>query len=285
MKAVSYHSFIDTLHNNTLNACNVASEEYPLMVNCAGVFSNARRFNTDNHGGREDYYLMYVVSGRIDVLSGESFTECTQGSLIIFPPRKRYAYRHTEDGNAEYFFVHFTGSDAERVLADCSLKMHPAVNLINHSETLIPRFQNMLDAFANHDRLRSREVAALFHQVLIHLSRRMRTESDGSCRSLYKSVGRILSGYAEDIKIPELAELENLSLSRYNALFRKNMGCSPVEFITETRMTAACELILITDMSIKEIGQTCGYPDPHFFSKVFKKRFGVSPTEYRSGKR
>ena len=285
MKAISYYSFIDTKNKNTLNACNAASDKYPIQVNCTGVFSNERRFNSDNPSGRSDYYFMYVISGRLEVLTEGNFVECTQGSLIIFPPEKRYAYRHTESGNVEYFFVHFTGSEVEKLLRECEIAIHPAINRINHSETLIPRFQNMFDAFARQDALRDREVAAIFEQILIRLARRKSVGNDEYARSLSRSIGKMLSGYSQSISVPELAELESLSVSRYNTIFRQKMGCSPVEFLTATRMTAACELILFTDMSVKEIGAVCGYRDPHFFAKTFKKRFGVTPSEYRAGKR
>lgn len=285
MKAISYRSFIDTINENPLNTCSIASDKHPLAINCAGIFSSDRLFYTDNKEGRSDYYLMYVISGRVEVFTSGNFIECTQGSLVIFPPKKRYAYRHTEDRVAEYFFVHFTGSDVIRLLDECALSIHPEINRINHSETLVHRFENMFDAFARQDKLRDREVATLFQQILIKLSRRKSAGNDDGGRRLHKSVGRIISGYAEEINVPDLAALEALSVSRYNALFREQMGCSPIEFLTATRMTAACELLLVTDMSIKEIGQMCGYSDAHFFSKVFKKRLGVSPSEYRSGKR
>jgi AraC-like DNA-binding protein len=76
--------------------------------------------------------------------------------------------------------------------------------------------------------------------------------------------------------------MENLSNSRYVAIFTQCMGMPPVRYILELRLRYACQLLESTDMSIKEISALSGYSDPHFFSKQFKKYIGVSPRDYRT---
>jgi transcriptional regulator GlxA family with amidase domain len=101
---------------------------------------------------------------------------------------------------------------------------------------------------------------------------------------LIKSLNYINSNYNTDIYIPALAKLENLSLSRYNTVFREVTGTSPSNYIKQLRLNAACEFLLSTDMPINLIGESVGYPNPYFFSKIFKRNIGMSPTEYRRNK-
>ena len=49
-------------------------------------------------------------------------------------------------------------------------------------------------------------------------------------------------------------------------------------------MSAACELLESSNISVKQVGALVGYNDPHFFSKLFKKHVGISPSEYREKK-
>jgi transcriptional regulator GlxA family with amidase domain len=77
--------------------------------------------------------------------------------------------------------------------------------------------------------------------------------------------------------------MEHLSVSRYCFLFKRRFGVSPQKYILELRISTAKELLTSTDLPIKEIGSACGYADPHFFSRIFCKSCGVSPTEYRRG--
>ena len=76
-----------------------------------------------------------------------------------------------------------------------------------------------------------------------------------------------------------------MSVSAYNILFVKTFGMAPGEYITAMRLTNASTLLLDTNIPIKQIGAICGYPDPQFFSKIFKSHLGLSPREYRNQKR
>ena len=284
MKSIGYHAFTDTTTSG-YNTCESKSDKYPLLVNCAGVFSENRTFKSDNPGGRLDYYLMYVVTGRIEVAFPDSVRECGEGSLIIFPPQTHYTYTHSEDGLLEYIFIHFTGSAVEETLADCGILIHPEINYAKCSDTLIARFQNMFDAFAKQDKLRDRDIGAILEQILVSLGRRILEENDEYKKKLHKSLGRMLSEYSSPISVSELAGLEGLSVSRYNTVFREQFGISPVKYLTNIRMSVARDLLTTTDMKVNQIGTMCGYGDSHFFSKTFKKLFGVSPLDYRAGKR
>ena len=85
----------------------------------------------------------------------------------------------------------------------------------------------------------------------------------------------------EKISISELARMDSLSVSRYNTVFKDATGTAPIAYLIDTRMNVACELLRDTDMSVKNVGISVGYPDPQFFSKLFKRHVGISPIEYR----
>ena len=280
VKAIGFRAFNDTNNENGLNTCSIESKKYPLVVNYAGIFSNCKNFNSDNVEGREDYYLMYIVCGKLNVAFRDEIRECSEGTLLIFPPRKRYSYSHTTNDLLEYIFVHFTGSEAEDILRECEIKIHPQLNFVQTGESIPAKFQSMFDAFAKQDKLRDRELSAIFERILITFSRKIKEKNEKKHKTLHKSIGKILSSYSETINIPDLAALENLSVSRYNSVFRKLMDCSPTEFILNTRMSMACELLSSTDTSVKEVGCMCGYTDSHFFSKAFKKYKGITPKKY-----
>jgi AraC-like DNA-binding protein len=96
-----------------------------------------------------------------------------------------------------------------------------------------------------------------------------------------KSLSYINGSYTEPIRIPRLAAMEGLSVSRYNTVFRQCVGVSPVRYITKLRMRQACTLLEGTGLTVKQISKIVGYEDNHFFSKIFKSYVGVSPVAYR----
>ena len=64
-------------------------------------------------------------------------------------------------------------------------------------------------------------------------------------------------------------------------LFKEELGLTFIEYLTKIRIDAAKRLLLETNMTVSEISDLVGYQDPSYFTKVFKKREGVTPTQFR----
>ena len=279
MHSLTYHAFEDT-KNKSLNKCNRESSERPLMVNCTGTIFTSAELRTDNMETRVDYYLLYIVSGELNVSFPNKDEIIGAGTFLIFPPNCRYRYSHTNGSPIEYMWLHFTGSDVKSTLEKYELQLFPKVNKIQPDDAIIIRFQNIFNAFIKHDKFRQNELSTLLERLMISLARRVSGEKKQS-NLLNKSISYINSNYVQDIRVPELAKMENLSVSRYNTLFKTVMGISPIEYIKKMRLASACELLSATDLPIKTVSSMIGYSDSHFFSRIFKKNIGVSPAFYR----
>ena len=269
-------------YNEYRKESNRASADMPLILNCAGHFTSKHPFNTDNASGRLDYYLMYINSGKLTLLGGDSALDVGAGDLIIYRANSRYSYTYRGGEPLSYFWAHFTGSEVESRLSEYSLECFPAVYSTEAQNHIPHRFRTIFDAFPKQDSLRERELAALLERLLITASRSV--IRDGEKQStLTRALRYIGSNYSGNIRLPDLAAIEHLSVSRFDYLFKKQMGMPPTRYILSLRMSSAKELLVSTDLPVKQIGIMCGYDDPHFFSKAFKGFFGVSPAEYRKG--
>lgn len=90
----------------------------------------------------------------------------------------------------------------------------------------------------------------------------------------------------ETISLNTVSAKVNMSPSYFSAVFSREVGKTFVEYLTETRMRKAKELLMCSPMKTSEIGFEVGYKDPHYFSYIFKKTQGCSPKEYKQrGKR
>ena len=279
MHSLTYHAYEDS-KNKSLNKCNRRSDERPLIVNCTGTIFTSAELRTDNAETRVDYYLLYIVSGELTVHFPTKAATLGSGHFLIFPPGCRYKYFHNDGTTIEYMWLHFTGSHVEETLEKYELCIFPKVNKIEPDDAIVMRFQNIFNAFIKHDKFRENELSTLLERLMISLARRVSGEKKHS-NLLNKSIAYINSSYVEDLRIPDLAKMENLSVSRYNTLFRQVTGISPVEYIKKMRLASACELLSATDLPIKTVSAMVGYADPHFFSRLFKKSLGVSPAFYR----
>ena len=113
------------------------------------------------------------------------------------------------------------------------------------------------------------------------LIRRRQTDSAGQTVETAKEY--IRQHYAEsDLSVEKLCAYLHLSSTYFSTLFKRETGTSFTAYVTTVRMEAAAEAIRGTEEKTYLIAQRCGYEDPKYFSYVFKRHFGVTPTKYRS---
>ncbi|MFX3631494.1 MAG: AraC family transcriptional regulator [Candidatus Pristimantibacillus sp.] len=91
----------------------------------------------------------------------------------------------------------------------------------------------------------------------------------------------MVDNYATNMNIEEMSKMVNISSTTFRRLFRQHTGKSPSEFLIELKMAVSAKKILETDDRISDIAYLVGIDDPNYFSRVFKKHFGVTPYAYR----
>ena len=96
-----------------------------------------------------------------------------------------------------------------------------------------------------------------------------------------ETLAYIAQHYMEDLAVKDIAGYLGYSEAYFCKIFKQSFGHSFVSYLTDYRMQKAEELMRTSRLSIKEIGKTVGYPDPNYFTKVFRRVRGVSPSEFR----
>lgn len=114
----------------------------------------------------------------------------------------------------------------------------------------------------------------------------------GQGKSLYKTASdpiqrakQFLDGQAAapEVDFPALADTVAMSYDNFRRRFKNQLGISPHQYLLQVKIDRAKELLLFTDSEVKDIAQQVGFPDPYYFSKVFKDKTGVSPLRFRTG--
>jgi AraC-like DNA-binding protein/uncharacterized cupin superfamily protein len=92
----------------------------------------------------------------------------------------------------------------------------------------------------------------------------------------------LLRNYSRPIRVEGVAAHAGISRKYLSSLFRARVGRSPQEFLLDLRMDKAAELLTDRNLPVKVVANSVGYADPLRFSRAFKLRKGLSPTEFRS---
>ena len=85
----------------------------------------------------------------------------------------------------------------------------------------------------------------------------------------------------EDIDIPHMAERAEMPVRTFTRRFRKALGMTPNQYLQDIRIENGRELLKSTDLSIQDVAENVGYRDTAYFSRVFKARVGLTPSEYK----
>ncbi len=88
-----------------------------------------------------------------------------------------------------------------------------------------------------------------------------------------------------EITLADLAARVDLCPDHLAQLFQKEFGLPPVEYRSCVRLSLACELLLASVLSVREISYKCGFSDANYFARVFRSRYAISPAEYRNRNR
>ena len=88
------------------------------------------------------------------------------------------------------------------------------------------------------------------------------------------------SHYADDISLEAMAEHVNISPQYFSKLIKKTTGFNFSDWLSMLRVKKAKELLTNTDFTVKEVCFMVGYKDPNYFSRIFKKRIGITPSEF-----
>lgn len=174
-----------------------------------------------------------------------------------------------------YAVVHYEPSTPNELEQSFSLKIEQHHQL----QLLVQQLLHYEKLPGNLHRLKCN---ALFAQLIenMFICAKMNTDLEQSdlveCMLTY-----LTKHYNEPVSIQEVSEMLQCDRRRLTYLFEKQIGLSPIQFLTGIRIKHAKELLRTTSIPIGEIGEAVGYMDPFYFSRVFKKNMNMTPTAYR----
>lgn len=128
------------------------------------------------------------------------------------------------------------------------------------------------------------EMGALFRGTFETYTQRQATDAgrEEEKRSIRKALDYVSGRFHHDLGIDEVSEFVGLSCSHFCVLFKKETGVTFLEHLTRLRIERACSILRNADVKVYQIAPLVGYQDPKYFTNVFKKMTGMTPTEYRA---
>ena len=239
---------------------------------------------TERPQGRKDYQLLYIASGKAHFYFNGIHTVVNEGNMILYRPDEEQCYYYYAPDKTEVYWVHFTGRHVDSILEYYQLPETGNLFYTGTSADYQWMYRQMIQELQlcrqNYEEL----VSLLLRQIFIMINRHI-TEDKKVGSNIYNEIERAThyfnENYNKDINIDEYAASRHMSTCWFIRSFRQVAKVTPMQYILSLRMANAQNLLETTDYNISEVAAAVGYDNALYFSRLFHKHMGVSPTEYR----
>lgn len=266
------------IHAPSRDKTNFSSREYLHLNSCGTQSSRGRAFTTLRPAGRVDYHVLYVAEGTMTAEYGGASRKLNAGDFVVYEPHERQCYSFPKGEEARSCWLHFTGTAAQEIML--SLRLTGGVYRAQPDALILQTFERLICM----DKAAPADAAVQNGTLLILLGFLARRAFDGGAayaEAIAPAIRLMRSEYSRQVTVRECAALCRMSESRFQHMFREAAGVSPHRFLLSVRIDAAKELLSHTGLRVSDAAALCGFEDPLYFSRIFRRETGVSPREWR----
>jgi AraC-like DNA-binding protein len=260
-----------------------------MYVISAGYSEQTLGYRSHYHDGHE---LVYIISGEVEVrVSGKEF-RASAGSLLVFSRFEEHSVSVISSEYRRYTLLISSeisrGSDnyaLSSILVNRSQGFEHVVDCGGSGERVSSVFAEIYDEFSCRRPMFSRVADAYLITLLAEIYRiapqRFLVGENKNSEMVRRIQNRFERDCSADVTIAGLAAEFHVSPSQLSHVFKSITGYSLIDYLISCRLSAAKNLLAESEKSIKEIVDACGFSDESNFSRTFKSKTGMTPSEFR----
>lgn len=227
--------------------------------------------------------LLLTLEGEGKLRYQEKDYRLTPGSAMLINTWNLHEYQALDDGWT-FKYLHFRGAMSDEYQSYIDTQFGPVFPL--HRKTCLETEERLDAVYRDTEGERIPDYAAVSANIYSILTSFLSPKNavgsaQKSAAAIQQAAAYIAENYSRNITTQEIADAAYLSRSYMSELFTKTYGMSPHEYLTMYRLSHVKEHLLNTTASVSEIAERNGFRDVFMLSRVFKQKFGMSPSEYR----
>ena len=265
--------------NNSL--VDIKDKSKPLIVTSCGTYHLFTRpkLPTWRPKGRLDFQLLYVASGKAHFHFDNQEEIVTAGHMVLYRPKEPQKYEYYGIEQAEVYWVHFTGGNVKNLLRSYGITDNMKVFYCGSGL----EYKNLFRTMIHELQMCKEDYSEMQIFIKIHRFVKNSSKIDNShiAEEIDKATMYFNEHYNENINIDVYAKTHNMSTSWFIRNFKQYTGSTPMQYILSVRIHNAEALLKSNMYNVTEIANIIGYDNPLYFSRIFKKIKGLSPSEYK----
>lgn len=255
----------------------------PVTAVYGDEFDRGKNYTNWRPQGGRDWLLIYTEGGSGMILANGENYYTRPGDALIYEPRFAQDYSTSpRTGAWLLLWAHFLPRPSWRSWMEWPL-LAPGTRLVNIPADVRRDFTAAMRRMIRFCRRKDAAQLAMcaLEEALLWGHEAASRHQEPSLDERVLKARRILADeFKKPFSLPELARRCGLSVSRLSHLF-KQTGETPQQFLEQQRISHARQLLRLTNLSIEEIAADCGYEDPFYFTKRFRRSQEMSPSEFR----
>jgi AraC-like DNA-binding protein len=226
--------------------------------------------------------LQHGISGRGNLRYENRLTQVKPGETLLLLIPHNHRYWLERDESWEFFWISMNGEEALRIHRSILAITGPILRL--KPETI--------DQLADccHRLVTGGETPGAASAIAYEAAMALYDDVFGShptfaqeYRTLQHVLAHIQTHLGDRLTVSDLAAVAGLSRAHFSRIFTASEGLPPAEFVLQKRLRRAAKLLTTAaEMPIKEVSALCGFEDPNYFSKVFRRLYGTNPSDFRT---
>ena len=260
-----------------------AAVTLPFYITEAGHFYAESDYEV-HRDAHDSYLLIYTQNGSGTVTSGTASFELPIGCAAVIDCHQSHSY-FSNGGEWEFLWTHIKGSSVNTFFDMLYPSGVFAVNITN-PEKLTEIMHELMYKIRENDILNTVNLSAEMHGLFnILIADSLKNEQEKSRGRYFEYVEHVIrlihQNYSQSLTIDDI--IDGIPISKYHFIrvFRRIMGITPYNYLTNYRINSAKILLRTTDLSVSEIAEKCGFSDTSNFIVQFKKNSNQKPLQYR----
>jgi len=269
------------LYLNVAGTANILpGVEYPSKEHPTGYY-----FKWPNGRVLNEYQINYITRGSGVYQSKTSKFQIKQGSVLLIKPGDWHRYKPLNSTGWEENYIGFNGSVAKKLMTNSHFNIYKPVTFIGYRDEIIDIYYQIFECIKAEKPGFQQVSAGMVMKLLGFLVSfdKQRSFIESRVEKIIQNACFIIRQNIEnEIDFRNFSEENNIGYSYFRKMFRKYTGLPPLHYHMDLKIIRSRELLLSTDKSIKEISYELGFGSAYYFSRMFKKKNGISPVQLRN---
>lgn len=269
-----------------LTVCSVGyqkimpNEEYPPMTHNLEYIFTPEKGRVIN-----EYQLLYIAEGRGTLTTASAGRySISEGDIFLIFPGEWHTYSPNPETGWKEYWIGFKGINIDSRVSAGFFSKHSPIYRVGYNDTLISLFKEAIQVAKKQEKHFQQLLAGIVNYMLglaFSIDSNKKLKNSMNLELVNRARAFMQENIETNIEMPEIADHLIISYSSFRHIFKQYTEIAPSQYYLNLKIQRAKDMLKSSSASIKEISYILHFDTPEYFTKLFKKKTGLTPSQFR----